>query len=147
MKRFSSRYQVQFKSSLIMLNWMSSDRLLQTCPRREEKVRQIWLLIDVPRYYCRCAVVVAIVWEVYFDLHLPVESLPINTSSLNSISVHGVIYSIQQCIRNYVRVCSFSIPFYSEQCTRGTYNGKFWFAMRSESIWTWFCYYRNCLLR
>ena len=26
-----------------------------------------------------------IVWYVYFDLHLPVQSLPINASSLNSI--------------------------------------------------------------
>jgi hypothetical protein len=38
-----------------------------------------------------------------------VQSLPINTSSLNPISVHGVIYSIQQYIRKYVRVCSFSL--------------------------------------
>ena len=28
---------------------------------------------------------------------------------LNSISVHGVIYSIQQCIRKYIRVCLFSL--------------------------------------
>ena len=29
-----------------------------------------------------------------FDLHLPVQSLPINTSSLYAIFVDGVIYSI-----------------------------------------------------
>ena len=61
---------------------------------------------------------VMIAW--YFDLQLPVQSVPINTKVASSNSVHGEVYSIQHYVIKFVsdlqqvgiflRVLQFSPP-------------------------------------
>ena len=39
---------------------------------------------------------------VWYDLQLPVQSVPITTKVVSSNSVHGEVYSIQHCVIKFV---------------------------------------------
>ena len=64
------------------------------------------------------AVVVVIVW--WYDLQLPLQSVPITTKVVSSIPAHGEVYSIQHFVikfasvlrqvRGFLRVLHFSPP-------------------------------------